>query len=36
MAYWDGLRARPGYQRAKARDGAQDIYAQEFYPVPEE
>jgi glutathione S-transferase len=36
MAYWEGLRARPGYQRAKARDGVQDIYAQAFYPVPEE
>lgn len=36
MAYWDGLRARPAYRRAKARDGEQDIYAQEFYPVPEE
>ena len=36
MAYWDGLRARPAYQRAKARDGEQDIYVQEFYPVPEE
>ena len=36
MAYWEGLRARPSYGRAKARDGAQDIYAQAFYPVPEE
>ncbi|MGR3460962.1 MAG: glutathione S-transferase family protein [Roseovarius sp.] len=36
MVYWDGLRARPAYRRAKARDGEQDIYAQEFYPVPEE
>ena len=36
MAYWDRLRARAGYYRAKARDGAQDIYAQDFYPVPEE
>jgi len=36
MAYWDRLRARPGYRRAKARDGEQDIYAQDFYPVPEE
>lgn len=35
MAYWDRLRARPGYLRAKARDGAQDIYEQDFYPVPE-
>jgi len=36
MAYWARLRARPAYARAKARDGAQDIYAQDFYPVPEE
>ncbi|TNF22017.1 MAG: glutathione S-transferase family protein [Rhodobacteraceae bacterium] len=34
-AYRDRLKARPGYQRAKARDGEQDIYAQDFYPVPE-
>ena len=36
MAYWDGLRARPAYVRAKARDGKQDIYTQDFYPVPED
>ena len=36
MSYWERLRARPGYQRAKARDGEQDIYTQAFYPVPEE
>jgi glutathione S-transferase len=36
MAYWARLRARPAHIRAKARDGEQDIYAQEFYPVPEE
>jgi len=36
MSYWEGLRARPGYVRAKARDGDQDIYAQDFYPVPED
>jgi len=35
MAYWARLRARPGYSRAKARDGVQDIYTQEFYPVSE-
>ncbi|MFU8778667.1 MAG: glutathione S-transferase family protein [Roseovarius sp.] len=34
-AYWARLRARPAYIRAKARDGVQDIYTQEFYPVPE-
>ena len=28
--------ARPAYGRAKARDGVQDIYAQDFYPVPED
>lgn len=36
MAYWDRLRARPAYQRARGRDGVQDIYARDFYPVPEE
>jgi glutathione S-transferase len=35
-SYWDGLRARPAYARAKARDGVQDIYLQDFYPVPED
>ena len=35
VTYWERLRARPAYIRAKARDGVQDIYAQEFYPVPE-
>ncbi|QFS82163.1 Disulfide-bond oxidoreductase YfcG [Roseivivax sp. THAF40] len=35
MAYWDRLRARPGYSAAKARDGAQDLYDREFYPLPE-
>jgi glutathione S-transferase len=28
--------ARAAYIRAKARDGVQDIYARDFYPVPEE
>lgn len=36
LAYWERLRARPAYGRAKARDGEQDIYARDFYPVPEE
>ncbi len=36
VAYWERLRARPAYIRAKARDGVQDIYARDFYPVPEE
>jgi glutathione S-transferase len=36
VAYWEGLRARAAHARAKARDGEQDIYTREFYPVPEE
>ncbi|MET4101969.1 glutathione S-transferase [Roseovarius sp. MBR-78] len=36
VAYWERLRARPAYVRAKARDGEQDIYARDFYPVPED
>lgn len=36
MRYRDGLRKRPAYIRAKARDGEQDIYTQEFYPIPED
>ncbi|SIS70234.1 glutathione S-transferase [Roseivivax lentus] len=35
MAYWDRLRARPGYIAAKARDGVQDLYDRDFYPLPE-
>ncbi len=35
-AYRDGLRKRTAYIRAKARDGEQDIYTQEFYPIPED
>ena len=34
-AYWDRLKDRPGYQRAKARDGEQDLYDRDFYPLPE-
>lgn len=34
-AYWDRLRARPGYRAAKARDGEQDLYDRDFYPLPE-
>ena len=34
-AYWDRLKARPAYQRAKARDGEQDLYDRDFYPLPE-
>ena len=36
VAYWERLRARPAYDRAKARNGKQDIYTRDFYPVPEE
>lgn len=35
QAYWDRLQARPAFQAAAAREGAQDFYAQDFYPVPE-
>lgn len=34
-AYCARLEARPAYLRARARDGAQDFYTQDFYPVPE-
>ncbi|VAV92831.1 Glutathione S-transferase [hydrothermal vent metagenome] len=34
-AYIDRFEARPAYQAARAKDGAQEFYAQEFYPVPE-
>lgn len=33
--YRDRLSARPAYQRARARDGAQEFYTQDFYPMPE-
>ncbi len=29
------MQARPGYQRALARDGVAEIYRREFYPAPE-
>ncbi|MCY1125945.1 glutathione S-transferase family protein [Frigidibacter sp. RF13] len=32
-AYLDRIAARPGWQRARARDGAQKFYAQDFYEV---
>ncbi|MFU1476539.1 glutathione S-transferase family protein [Roseovarius sp. C7] len=35
MTYWERLQARPAYQRAKARDGVQDLYDRDFYPLPE-
>lgn len=34
-AYRDRLAARPGYQMARGRDGKQEFYTQDFYPVPE-
>lgn len=33
-AYRQRLESRPGYQAARARDGQQDFYAKDFYPVP--
>jgi glutathione S-transferase len=35
-AYMDRIEARPAYQRARARDGVQEFYDKDFYPVPEE
>lgn len=35
-AYKTRLEARPAFQAAQAKDGKQEFYAQEFYPVPEE
>ncbi len=34
-SYRDRLAQRPAYLRARARDGAQDFYVKDFYPVPE-
>lgn len=34
-AYKERLEARPAYQAARARDGEQDFYVKDFYPVPE-
>lgn len=34
QAYVARLEARPAYQAARARDGAQDFYTKSFYPVP--
>ena len=34
-AYLDAVRARPAFARAMARDGAAQIYLQDFYPPPE-
>lgn len=35
-AYRARLEARPAYQRARGKDGHQDFYTQEFYPLPDE
>ncbi|WP_372605061.1 glutathione S-transferase family protein [Actibacterium sp.] len=35
QAYWDRCKARPAYQRAAARDGVQDFFDRDFYPLPE-
>lgn len=34
-AYAARLEARPGHARARAKDGVQDFYDRDFYPVPE-
>ena len=34
-AYVDRITARAAYQKASARDGVQDFYTRDFYPVPE-
>lgn len=34
-AYRDRLEARPAYQRARTKDGENDFYIKDFYPVPE-
>ena len=34
-AYRDRLSARPGFVRARARDGEQRFYDRDFYPLPE-
>jgi glutathione S-transferase len=36
QAYRARLAERPAYQTARAKDGAQDFYTRDFYPVPEE
>ena len=36
MAYRDRLEGRSAFQAARTRDGAQDFYDRDFYPVPEE
>jgi len=34
-AYGERLEARPAFQAARARDGEQDFYSQDFYSIPE-
>ena len=34
-AYYARLTARPGFQRAQARDGVPQLYRRDFYPVPD-
>lgn len=34
-AYAERLAVRPAYQAAREKDGEQDFYTQDFYPVPE-
>lgn len=35
QAYRDRLETRPAFMAARARDGEQNFYTQDFYPVPE-
>ncbi|MFY0616892.1 glutathione S-transferase family protein [Shimia sp.] len=35
FAYRDRLAHRPSYHAARAKDGQQEFYAQDFYPIPE-
>lgn len=34
-SYRSRLEARPSYQAARAKDGEQEFYTQDFYPIPE-
>ncbi|MCV2880678.1 glutathione S-transferase family protein [Actibacterium sp. XHP0104] len=36
VAYRARLEAQPSYAPARARDGQQDFFTQDFYPIPEE
>lgn len=35
LAYRERLEARPAFQAARAKDGEQEFYTQDFYPIPE-